>query len=391
MELAGKKVVSVSQRELSEDEFEGNVVAQICATEFQAETSQFGKQGHNPMKSDRLPEDDFSCSGSETCLQELVASPESLNPQATLLLEPSPEEARQVALKTALENYRKAVVEKPDCAWTWYQYGDALLELKRADEALPALRKAVKLSPDTALFHYDLGLALYDLDESEAAREEFAQIVANDPKLKCAWSSLMLSAMTNLALSQEKLGQRDEAIQTLLPALDTAVGILFNLGFLHFRAKRFDAALPYAHAACVLKPNNEDIVHQYGAILSELKRPREAVKILKQATGLNPACGGAWYDLGLAYVQLKQRKLARRCFLKSLAIDPHCAWSHYDLACLDALEGNREAAFDNLRQAVACGFRKCWAYAPGFRLAVAAPRWPLEGFAQYHRHRGELK
>jgi tetratricopeptide (TPR) repeat protein len=99
------------------------------------------------MKSDRLPEDDFSCSGSETCLQDLVASPESLNPQATLLLEPSPEEARQVALKTALENYRKAVVEKPDCAWTWYQYGDALLELKRADEALPALRKAVKLSP----------------------------------------------------------------------------------------------------------------------------------------------------------------------------------------------------------------------------------------------------
>jgi tetratricopeptide (TPR) repeat protein len=91
--------------------------------------------------------------------------------------------------------------------------------------------------------------------------------------------------------------------------------------------------------------------------LSELKRPREAVKILKQATGLNPACGGAWYDLGLAYVQLKQRKLARRCFLKSLAIDPHCAWSHYGLACLDALEGRRDAAFGHLMQAVACGFR----------------------------------
>jgi len=181
--------------------------------------------------------------------------------------------------------------------------------------------------------------------------------VANDPTLKCAWSNLMLAAMTNLALSQEKLGQRDEAIQTLLPALDTAVGILFNLGFLHFRAQRYDAALPYAHAAYVLKPNNEDIVHQYGAILSELKRPGEALKILKQATDLNPDCAGAWYDLGLAYARRQQRKQARRCFLKSLALEPDRAWSYYDLACLEALEGRPKAAFEHLREAVVRGFR----------------------------------
>jgi tetratricopeptide (TPR) repeat protein len=309
------------------------------------------------MKKDRFTDDDFGCSGSQICPQEQLASSEALCPQANLLLEPSPEEAEKMAMQSALANYKKRVAEQPDSAWAWYQYGDALLGLKRPEEAVPALRKAVELSPETTLFHYDLGLALYDLNQSEAASEEFAGIVATDPKLKCAWSSLMLAAMTNLALSQEKLGRRDEAIQTLLPALDTAVGILFNLGFLHFRAKRFDAALPYAHAAYVLKPNNEDIVHQYGTILMEVKRLREAVKILKQATELNPECAAAWYDLGLAHARQKHLKKARCYYLQSLEIEPRRAWSYYDLACLDALEGKREAAFEHLMQAVVCGFK----------------------------------
>ncbi len=263
-----------------------------------------------------------------------------------------------MALQSALENFKRAVEEQPDSAWAWYQYGDALLGLKRTEEAVPALRKAVELSPETAPFHYDLGLALYDLNQLEAASEEFARIAVNDPKLKCAWSGLVLAAITNLALSQEKLGQRDEAIQTLLPALDNAVGILFNLGFLHFRAKRFDEAMPYAHAAYILKPNNEDIVHLYGSTLNESKRPREAIKLLKLATQLEPTCASAWYDLGLAYARLKFRKRARTCFRESLLLAPHHAWSYYDLACLDALEGKRNAAFQNLMQAVAFGFRQ---------------------------------
>ena len=277
--------------------------------------------------------------------------------QGTLPLNPTPKEATQLTLQSLLVKYKNELAEKPDSAWAWYLYGDTLLALRRPDEAVPILRAAVKLAPEIALFRYDLGLALYDLEQSEAARDEFASIVSDDPQLKHAWSNLMIAAMTNLALSQEKLGQRDEAIQTLLPAMDTALGILFNLGFIHFRAKRVEAALPYARAAYVLKPNNEDVVHQYGAILNELKRHKEAVKVLTLATELNPSCASAWYDLGLAHVGLKHRKLARRILIKSLEVDPSRQMPYYDLACLDALEGKRDSAFGNLWKAVERGFR----------------------------------
>jgi tetratricopeptide (TPR) repeat protein len=309
------------------------------------------------MKKGRFQADDYSCMGSQNYPPNQKEPAGSLNQQPCLLLEPSPEEAEKMALQSALVNYKKAVEAESDSAWAWYQYGDALLGLKQTEEAVPALRKAVELSPETALFHYNLGLALYELNQSEAAIKEFAGIVANDPKLKYASSGLVLAAIANLALSQEKLGQRDEAIQTLLPAQENAVGILFNLGFLHFRAKRFDAALPYAQAAYILKPNNEDIVHLYGSTLNELKRPGEAVKILKLATQLEPACASAWYDLGFAFARLKHRKRARACFLRSLQLAPADAWPYYDLARLDALEGKRNVAFKHLMQAVVRGFR----------------------------------
>jgi len=310
------------------------------------------------MKEDRLSSGTCGCGQSPDCPHaQSEAAGASVNPQPCLSLAPSPEEQEQLKAQAELKGFKEAVEDRQDSAWAWYQYGDALLGLRRPAEALPALRMAVELSPETALYHYDLGLALFDLKQNEAANEEFSGILASDPRLKCGASNLVLSAMTNLALGLEKLGQRDAAIETLLPASETAASILFNLGFLHFRAKRFDAALPFAHAAYILKPNNEDIVHQYGAILSELNRPKEAGKLLKLATELEPHCAGAWYDLGLAQARLKHQKAARQCFLKSLELRPECAWSYYDLACLDALEGRRDAAFENLMQAVACGFR----------------------------------
>jgi tetratricopeptide (TPR) repeat protein len=283
---------------------------------------------------------------------------EPANPQPFLPLEPGAAAAERIALQAALEKLRRAVAHEPESAWAWYHLGDTLLALQRPEEALPALRRAAELSPGTALFRYNLGLALYDLDRCDAAAREFQEIVAADPQLKRGRSSLMLGALTNLALSQEKLGRREEAIGTLLPALETAAGILFNLGFLHFRARQFDAALPFAQAAYAVKPNNEDVVHQYGAVLSELGRLKEAVTVLKQATDLEPKCAGAWYDLGLAHARLKHRKQARRCFLKSLKLEPGRAWPHYDLACLDALEGNPNAAFRHLQEAVLRGFRE---------------------------------
>ncbi len=277
--------------------------------------------------------------------------------QINLALKPTPEEQTRRELLAAVERHQQAVARDPEYGWAWYQLGATLLDLGQPREAVPALEQAIELKAGPLGVHYLLGLALSDLGQVEAAKQQYEKVVAHDPQLLHSSSLIGLASMTNLALAQEQLGQPDEACQTLLPALREAVSILFNLAFLHFRAKRHELSLPYIHAAYLLRPNNGDIVHQYGATLNILKQSRAALPILKRAVELKPLCDSAWYDLGLAHAVLKHRRAARHCFIKSLEIDTRRKWSHYDLACLDALEGKREAAFQHLTLAVELGFR----------------------------------
>lgn len=264
---------------------------------------------------------------------------------------------RRGELQSALDLYANAVASQPKSALAWYNLGDVLLSLGRYEEAIPALRKAVQLSPRTALFHYDLGLALCHLNRHEEASTEFAGIVANDPQLKRASSDLVLSSLTNLALTQDSLGQPGKAVEILKPALQVAINVLYNLGRFNLGAKQAAEAVPLLQAAVLLAPESEDIVHGCGRALMDLRRNSEALPLLIKATKLDPRCTDAWYDLGVTLSRLKQRKKARSCFLKALRLNPAYAWAYYDLACLDALERRRNDAFKNLEKAVARGFQ----------------------------------
>ena len=263
---------------------------------------------------------------------------------------------RSGKLPAALGLYEKAIHSNPESALAWYNYGDILLALERFEEAIPALRKAVGLSPKTNLFHYDLGLALYHLRQYDEASREFTAIMAGDPQLKRASSSLLLSSMTNLALCQDELGHSKDAAKVLAPAKGAAVNILYNLGRINYRAKRMDTALSFARAAEMLAPKSEEVIHLVGSILMETKRKTEAVEVLLRATKLNPRCSYAWYDLGVTLTRLRQNKKARPYFQKALRLNPTYCWTYYCLACLDVLERKTEAAFANLDLAIARGF-----------------------------------
>jgi tetratricopeptide (TPR) repeat protein len=189
---------------------------------------------------------------------------------------------------------------------------------------------------------------------------------------------LGLAALTNVALTQDSLERPDEAAHTLKPALQTAIDILYNLGRFNLRAKRTAQAIGFLRAAALLAPESEEIIHCFGRTLMDLKGESEAVPYLVKSTKLNPLCTDAWYDLGVTLARLKQRKKARSCFIKTLRLDPNYAWAYYDLACLDALEGRRGAAFQNLEKAVARGISAHSAYTSGCRSAEPATGYSLE-------------
>lgn len=255
--------------------------------------------------------------------------------------------------KEALPYFEDLVQSEPTSALAWYNLGDTLLALGRYATAVESLRKAIELAgPGVPLFHYDLGLALHRLGRFEEAVEELRPLAE---RLDRAQSNLGLAAASTLAVSYGELGNRRQAIETLVPALHLAADLLANLGRFHLLEKSWDEAVRFYGAAAAIAPDSEDVAHGFGSSLMNLGRHEEAGCQLAHATELDPKCADAWYDRGVNLARTKEAKRARNCFEKAIEVKPNHAWAHYDLACLDALAGKKAAAFRNLRKALDLG------------------------------------
>lgn len=90
-----------------------------------------------------------------------------------------------------------------------------------------------------------------------------------------------------------------------------------------------------------------------GKELVDLERYAEALRELQAATEKDPGNSIAWADLGAAAVLAGNPGQAQEAYRKALALDPQSWLAHYNLALLCARRGDREAAFDHLRRALA--------------------------------------
>ena len=86
------------------------------------------------------------------------------------------------ALAKAVEAYQKALALKPDDAGVHNNYGLALAQMKKFDEAQAELSKAAQLDPPSAgKYFYNLGALLVNSGQTEAAADAFKKAIDADP------------------------------------------------------------------------------------------------------------------------------------------------------------------------------------------------------------------
>jgi len=90
-----------------------------------------------------------------------------------------------------------------------------------------------------------------------------------------------------------------------------------------------------------------------GKSLAAQGKYEEARLALDQATQIDPGNAIAWANLGALHGLLGQSLEARSCYEKALSRDPESWLAHYNLGVLAARSGDRESAFQHLRQALA--------------------------------------
>jgi len=246
----------------------------------------------------------------------------------------------------SLFGHALAVTERNPVAHT--NYGFALLQAGRPEEALEHFREAVALRPEYAKAHLNLGLGLATLGRPEAARAEYEQAIRLDPR----------NAAThyNLGIDLAQAGRVEDAIAEYEAALrlDPRFAEAHNnLGLALAREGRATEALAHYERALALAPPLTAAHNNVAVVLERLGRPDDAMAHYREAVRLAPDDARGRFNLGAALAARGQLDEAATAYRDALRREPALAEAHLALGDLLSMQRSRAAALAEYRTALA--------------------------------------
>jgi tetratricopeptide (TPR) repeat protein len=203
-------------------------------------------------------------------------------------------ESDAVDLKEALRVRRMAHVE--------------LTTLRGVDHAIPRyLRTRQRLKPLLDAFLADEVLPSFEETDDGLASDEFvnAQFDAH---------CMLFERRDHEALEAARIAVN------LRPTSDHA---RYLLGKVLVRQENYPEALGHLGASLVMNPQQEEARHLFGVCLRKLGRYAHAIEFHRETARMWPGFAKPIYDVGLAYLQQKNRTEAIAAFRKACELAPH--------------------------------------------------------------------
>lgn len=177
----------------------------------------------------------------------------------------------------------KALTIGPQVPAYYNSRGNALLALRRFNEAIDDYDKAIALRPDYADAHNNRGNAVLELGKFEEAIRHYDRAI----ELKAGYAD----AYNNRGNALLKLGRFLEAIKSY----DSAVELRPNLAEAHFnrgnaflKLRQFGEAIRAYDEAVALKSDYAEAHNNRGGALKELERFEEAIGAYEMAIAAQP-------------------------------------------------------------------------------------------------------
>jgi tetratricopeptide (TPR) repeat protein/predicted Ser/Thr protein kinase len=240
-------------------------------------------------------------------------------------------------VERAEELGRRALALDPELADAHMVIGGALLILGKTDEAIGEMREAVRLDPENGQTHQNLARALWvGKGDFAAAIPEFERAIELNPE--SGYSYLQLG----LLLAWE--GKYERAIEICKRAVELqdqyisgnaglqVVGANARLGYVYYLQGRYEEAL-----------------RQYERGLAFVASSDHALKE-RTAIEVNMKLGAAYHRMGQAVEAERHFKRALKGFDALIARGADDPYTRYYIACLHALRGDADRAFDSLRR-----------------------------------------
>jgi len=183
----------------------------------------------------------------------------------------------------ALTNYNEALALNPAFVEALYNRGTLLLKLGRFAEAVESYDRALEKKPDHADALNNRGGALHRLNRFDEALTSYARALAIKPDFP--------DALNNRGNALHVLMRLDQALTSYARALAIKPdfsGALYNRGNVLRDLNRFDEALASYDRALSIKPDYLDALYNRALVLQRLQRLEEALASCDQALAINP-------------------------------------------------------------------------------------------------------
>jgi serine/threonine protein kinase/tetratricopeptide (TPR) repeat protein len=240
-------------------------------------------------------------------------------------------------VRKGVEMERRAIAIAPGLSDAYNWLGAGLLTLGETDEAIAAIRDAIRLEPDNGQAYQGLGRALWvGKGDFAAAIPAFRKAIELNPEAGYSYLQLgLLLAWEGQYAEAEEVCKRAVELQDQYISGNAGlqvVGANARLGYVYYLQGRY-----------------EEAIREYERGLAFLGSSDHA---LKERTGIE-----IMMKLGAAYHRWGKPDDAARFFDRSVkAFERHLAkggddpYTRYYIACLLALRGERDRAFDMLQR-----------------------------------------
>jgi len=227
----------------------------------------------------------------------------------------------------------------------------ALVE-KNYKEASVFFSKAIEAAPDCFKCKFNLGrslLALEKPDEAIKIFDELAAVSRNDAELLGSLGE----AYNMKGLYQESIPYFQKAAKINPKDAITLTNYAVSLTML----QKHKDALENLEKAIKLKPDFPEAYSNRGYSLYFLGRYKDALESLRIAEKLNPNIAQVYNNLGVVLDKLGKKKEAKSHYEKAVALKADYGEALCNLALSNLEEGNREAAYQQLKTLEKVNFR----------------------------------
>lgn len=247
-------------------------------------------------------------------------------------------------IEQAKQAYREAVSLNPRQLMGYLQFMEQAWQTRDIEQMSLLLQQAEQLG----LKHPDLQYwsAVVDL---QRGRPEQAMLVLTELAPSYA------RARYTLAMAWHQQGQTLKAMRLLLRLLEEDpqnLPVLLTLGELMVSQSQWKEADRVYQLAQQLSPHDVRVYLGQAHLMSQQQAYQAAADLLNRASLMAPESLEIRNNLGNAYIRLNLFTQARQVFKHILVQAPNYAVAHYNLACIEALQDQKEPAYHYLGQAL---------------------------------------